>query len=102
MLTTLTRIYIVSATLSAVILPCLGQISVAPDRLTGLRPFAANVIVPQSASWRSAAIPGRPSREGAVQVTGVTVDVTVTEQVATTTMDVHLPGRRSRPSGLAG
>lgn len=61
------------------------------------RPFAANVILPQARAWRLDARPtaGPPTVPGVVQIVEVEVGVVVVEQIATTTMDIHL----SNPSG---
>ena len=52
------------------------------------RPFASNIIMPQSR------VPSRPDA-GAVCVTDVTADIVILEQAATTTLEIGLqnPGR---------
>ncbi|HPZ96769.1 MAG TPA: VIT and VWA domain-containing protein [Phycisphaerae bacterium] len=91
MLTDRTTAWIAALSLAGLGPACLGQVSVSSPVAS---PFAANVIVPQSASWRTAAGIARSSREGAVQITRVEVYVAIVEQVATTTMDVHLANPR--------
>ena len=66
-----------------------------------IRPWAANVIVPQSRSFvmhRAVAAP----RAAAVQITGVKVGVVIVQQAATTTMDISLrnPGPRREEAEL--
>jgi Ca-activated chloride channel homolog len=78
-----------TATVTALAMVAAGQVN--PAAIGHHRALAANIIVPQS---RSAAVANRAS---AVRVTKVDVGVVVTEQVATTTMDIALrnpTGRR--------
>ncbi len=53
------------------------------------RPWAANVVVPQARSFHAAApVSGRATLS--IEITGVEVGVVISEQVATTTMDIGL------------
>ena len=55
----------------------------APSAAVSSRPWASNVIVPQSRAFST-------DRQPAVQITGVEVGVVILEQAATTTMDISL------------
>ncbi|MBN1918054.1 MAG: VWA domain-containing protein [Verrucomicrobia bacterium] len=57
--------------------------AVAQTTHVAARPFASNVVVPQSRAFASGAT-------GAVEITAVDVGVVIVEQVATTTMDISL------------
>jgi len=72
------------------VLAGVSGIAAAQTAHVAARPFASNVVVPQSRSFAA-------GNAGAVEITGVDVGVGVVEQVATTTMDISLrnpTGRR--------
>ncbi len=76
---------------AAVMLVCgvetgLGQISHIE-----VRPWASNVIIPQSSARAFA-----PDRRGAIELTGVEVKIDILESTATTTVEIHLQNTSSR------
>ncbi len=64
----------------------------APAVAQAHRPWSANVVVPQSRAY----MPAEPRRVAAVEVVGVDCRVGITEQVATTTLDLRLHNRSHR------
>ena len=76
-------------TIAALLTACIASSAWAQVSRVRIVELSANVIVPQS---RSMAV----DRNAAVQITGVSVDVSIVHQVATTTMDISL----LNPSGV--
>jgi len=71
---------------------------------SGYRHLASNVIIPQSRVIEIMPPPRRgiPRPDPAIKITDVSVDVSILQQVATTTMDISLanPGRRRQEAEL--
>ncbi|MDP2897433.1 MAG: VWA domain-containing protein [bacterium] len=63
--------------------------STAQSIYSSLRPFAANIVVPQARSFAA-------DRQSAVEVTVVTVGAVIMEQAATTTMDISVRNPSAR------
>lgn len=77
---------LVAAILVSGVCPALAQISHIE-----VRPWASNVIVPQSSARAFA-----PDRQGAIELTGVEVKIDILESTATTTIEIHLQNTSSR------
>src|SRR5262249_9624042 len=85
---TLSLIFVLSLTFLSI--KTHSQQITGPDTSTVFQSSAANLIVPQSRSYRLS------GSQQPVEITGVVAEVRILEQVATTTMDVALANPTNR------